>query len=58
MVVCAGEGWGGWVLVCRVYFYNPLMVPHIIPWGNFNFPRSTKKLNFLTKFPLLEKLSI
>ena len=29
--------------------------PHMIPWGNFNFPRCTNKIQFLMKFPHLEK---
>ena len=30
VVGCAGEKWGGWVLVCWVDLYNPYMVPHTI----------------------------
>ena len=35
--------------------YTLYMVPHMIPWGNYNFPRSTNKIQFLMKFPHLEK---
>ena len=28
----------------------------MIPWGNYNFPRSTNKIQFLMKFPHLEKI--
>ena len=27
-------------------FYSPYMVPYMIPWGNYNFPRSTNKIQF------------
>ena len=43
---CDGEEWGGWVLVCWVDVYNPYKVPHTIPQGNFNFPRSTNRIKF------------
>ena len=42
-------------LSTQVYLYSSYMVPHMIPWGNFNFPRSTNKIQFLMKFPHLEK---
>ena len=29
--------------------YDPFMVPHTIPWGNYNFPRSTNKIQFFDK---------
>ena len=29
--------------------YNLHMVPHTIPWRNFNFPRSTDKIQFFDK---------
>ena len=35
--------------------YNPHMVPHTIPWGIIIFQGVPTKLNFLTKFPHLEK---
>ena len=35
--------------------YDPYESPHTISLGNFNFPRSTNKIKFLTKFPHLEK---
>ena len=31
------------------------MVPHTIPEGNSNFPGSTNKIQFLMKFPHLDK---
>ena len=31
VVGCAGEEWGGWVLVCWVDLYKPYMAPHTIP---------------------------
>ena len=34
---------------------NPYMVLHTIPQGNYKVPRSTNKINFLTKFLVLEK---
>ena len=36
--------------------YDPYKSPHTISWGNFNFPRSTNKIQFLMKFPHLEKI--
>ena len=35
--------------------YSSYTIPHMIQWGNYNFPRSTNKTQFLTKFPHLEK---
>ena len=29
--------------------YDPHMVPHTISWGNYNFPRSTNKIQFFDK---------
>ena len=29
--------------------YDPHMVPHTIPWGNYYFPRSTNKIQFFDK---------
>ena len=49
MVGCAGEEWGGWVLVCWVVLYKPYMVPHTIPQGNFNFQGVLTELNFFDK---------
>ena len=37
--------------ICIAHIWSP----HMIPWGNFNFPRSTNKIQFLMKFPYLEK---
>ena len=35
------------------------MVPYMIPWGNYDFPRSTNKIQFFwMKFPHLEKYAI
>ena len=31
--------------------YDLYMVPHTIPWGNYNFPRSTNKIKFFDKIP-------
>ena len=42
-------------LPTQMHLYSSYMVPHMIPWGNYNFPRSTNKIQFLTKFPHLEK---
>ena len=42
-------------LPTQMHLYTSYMVPHMIPWGNYNFPRSTNKIQFLTKFPHLEK---
>ena len=35
--------------------YDPYMVPCTILQGYYNFPRSTNKIPFLTKFPHLEE---
>ena len=35
--------------------YDIYIVPYMILWGYYNFPRSTNKILFLTKFPHLEK---
>ena len=48
VVGCAGEEWGGWVFMCRVDLYNPYVVPHTIPKGNFNYPRSTNRIKFFS----------
>ena len=29
--------------------YNLCVAPHTIPYGNYNFPRSTNKINFFDK---------
>ena len=42
-------------LPTQMHLYSSYMVPHMIPWGNYNFPRSTNKTQFLMKFPHLEK---
>ena len=42
-------------LPTQMHLYSSYMVPHMIPWGNYNFARSTNKIQFLTKFPHLEK---
>ena len=36
-------------LPTQMDLYNPYMVPHTIPWGNYNFPRSTNKISFFDK---------
>ena len=42
-------------LPTQMHLYSSYMVPHMIPWGNYNRPRSTNKIQFLMKFPHLEK---
>ena len=42
-------------LPTQIHFHSSYMVPYMIPWGNYNFPRSTNKIQFLTKSPHLEK---
>ena len=42
-------------LPTQMHFYSSYMVPYMIPWGNYNFPRSTNKIQFLTKFPHMKK---
>ena len=42
-------------LPTQMHLYTSYMIPHMIPWGNYNFPRSTNKIQFLMKFPHLEK---
>ena len=32
------------------------MVPYTIPWGNFNFPRSTNKIQFFDEISTSEKI--
>ena len=39
-----------------MHLCSSYMVPHMIPLGNYIFPRSTNKIQFLMKFPHLEKL--
>ena len=43
-------------LPIQMHLYSSYMIPYMIPWGNYNFPRSTNKIQFLTKFPHLEKI--
>ena len=38
-----------------MHLYTSYMVPHMIPWGNYNLARNTNKIQFLMKFPHLEK---
>ena len=38
--------------------YDPYMVPHTIPWGNYNFPRSTNKIQFFDKISTSVKKKI
>ena len=40
-------------LSMQMDLYDPYMVPHTILWENYNFPWSTNKIQFLTKFPHL-----
>ena len=42
-------------LPIQMDLYDPYIVPYTIPLGNYNFPKSTNKFNFSTKFPNLEK---
>ena len=42
-------------LPTQMHLYSSYMVPHTIPWGNYNCARSTNKIQFLMKFPHLEK---
>ena len=42
-------------LPTQIDLYDPYMVPYTIPWGYYNFPRSTNKIPFLIKFPHLKK---
>ena len=35
--------------------YEPHMVPHTISWGNYNFPKSTNKIQFFDKIFTSEK---
>ena len=42
-------------LSMQMDLYDPYKSPHSISWGNYNFPRSTNKIQFLMKFPHLEK---
>ena len=38
-----------------MYIYSPYMVPYTLLQGNFNFPRSTNKIQFFDEFPHLKK---
>ena len=39
--------------------YSPYMVPYMIPWGNYNFPRNTNKIRFFDEISTSgKKLSI
>ena len=44
-------------LPTQMHLYSSYMVPHMFPWGNYNFQWSTNKIQLLTKFPHLEKNS-
>ena len=37
------------LLPTQMDFYSPYMVPYMILWGNYNFPRSTNKIQFFEK---------
>ena len=40
-------------------FYSPYMVPYMILWGNYNFPRGTNKIQIFDKISTSgKKLSI
>ena len=34
------------LLPTQMDFYSPYMVPYMILWGNYNFPRNTNKIQF------------
>ena len=36
-------------LPTQMHLYSPYMVPYTLPQGNFNFPRSTNKIQFFDK---------
>ena len=36
-------------LPTQMHLYNPYRAPHTIPWGNYNFQRSTNKIKFFDK---------
>ena len=38
--------------------YDPYMVPRTILWGNYNFPRSTNKIQFFDKISTSVKIKI
>ena len=43
-------------LPTQMDLYNTYMVPYTVPQGNFNFPRSTNKIQFFDEFPHLKKM--
>ena len=36
-------------LPTKMHLYSSYMVPYMIPWGNYNFPRSTNKIQFFDR---------
>ena len=42
-------------LPTQMHLYDSYMVPYMIPQGNYNLPRNSNKIQFLMKFPHLEK---
>ena len=43
-------------LPTQMDLYNPYMVPHTIPWGNYDFPRSTNKISFFDEISTSGKI--
>ena len=37
------------ILPTQMDLYDPYMIPQTISWGNYNFPRSTNKIQFFDK---------
>ena len=47
------------LLPTQMDFYSPYMVPYMILWGNYNFPRGTNKIQFFDEISTSgKKLSI
>ena len=42
-------------LPTQMHLYNPYRVPHTIPQGNYNFPRSTNKINIFDEISISGK---
>ena len=42
-------------LPTQMHLYSSYMVSHMIPWQNYNFPRSTNKIQFLMKLHIWKK---
>ena len=43
-------------LPTQMDFYNLYIVSHTIPWGNYNFERSTNKIPFFDEFSTSGKM--